>query len=85
MTTGTYVLIDYAGTLNGSLNNITLGTAPAGFTYSLNNDASTTSINLVVSAVPEPAGWTLLTIGCAMVFGSFRTRSSRIGRLSHAG
>ena len=38
MTGGFYTLIDYAGTLNGSFGNITLGTVPAGFTYSLFND-----------------------------------------------
>jgi autotransporter-associated beta strand protein len=49
MTGGTYTLINYAGTLGGSLSNITLGTTPAGFTYSLVNNMANTTIDLVVT------------------------------------
>ncbi len=76
MTTGTYVLLDYSGTLNGSLNNITLGNVPAGFAYSLINNASNTSIDLVVT-VPEPAEWMLLGAGVAMLLANVRVRLAR--------
>jgi autotransporter-associated beta strand protein len=49
MTGGVYKLIDYSGTLSGSLSNITFGTTPAGFTYNLVNNAANTSIDLVVT------------------------------------
>ena len=49
MTGGTYKLIDYSGSLNGNVSNITLGAQPAGFTYSLVNNTSNTSIDLVVT------------------------------------
>jgi fibronectin-binding autotransporter adhesin len=48
MTAGTYMLIDYNGTLGGSFGNITLGNTPSGFTYNLVNNTSNTSIDLVV-------------------------------------
>jgi hypothetical protein len=51
MSAGTYMLLGYAGTLNGSLSNLVLGNTPAGFNYSLVNDTTNKSINLVV-AVP---------------------------------
>jgi len=50
MTGGFYTLIDYVGTLNGSLSNISLGTLPAGFTYSLFNDTVGKTIQLEVTA-----------------------------------
>jgi fibronectin-binding autotransporter adhesin len=50
MTGGLYTLIDYAGILNGSLANITLGSVPAGFTYSLLNDTISKSIQVEVTA-----------------------------------
>jgi fibronectin-binding autotransporter adhesin len=50
MTGGFYTLIDYAGTLNGSVGNINLGTLPTGFTYRLFNDSASTSIQLEVTA-----------------------------------
>lgn len=49
MTAGTYTLIDYAGTLSGSVTNIVLGNVPAGFNYSLIDNTSATSIDLIVS------------------------------------
>jgi fibronectin-binding autotransporter adhesin len=50
MTGGFYTLMDYAGTLNGSLSNITLGIVPAGFSYSLINDTVNKTIQLEVTA-----------------------------------
>jgi autotransporter-associated beta strand protein len=50
MTGGFYTLIDYAGTFNGSMSNISLGTVPSGFSYSLTNDTANTSIKLEVTA-----------------------------------
>jgi fibronectin-binding autotransporter adhesin len=47
---GTYTLIDYVGTLMGSFSNLTLGTQPTGFTYSLVNNTSNTSIDISVAA-----------------------------------
>jgi autotransporter-associated beta strand protein len=49
MTAGTYSLIDYAGTLNGSINNMSFGALPSGFQYSLVNNTAATSIDLIVS------------------------------------
>ncbi len=50
MTGGIYTLIDYTGTFSGSISNITFGTVPSGFSYSLINDAASTSIQLEVTA-----------------------------------
>jgi fibronectin-binding autotransporter adhesin len=77
MTDGLYTLIDYAGTLNGSVGNISLGAVPAGFTYRLFNDSASTSIRLEVTAVPEPAACVLLAVvGTALLFASRRHRFS---------
>jgi autotransporter-associated beta strand protein len=47
---GTYHLIDYTGTALANLNNIQLGSTPGGaFTYSLSNNQTNTSIDLIVS------------------------------------
>jgi len=48
MTAGTYTLIVYTGTLNGSISDLALGSVPTGFTYSLVNNTSNKSIDLVV-------------------------------------
>jgi fibronectin-binding autotransporter adhesin len=49
LATGTYTLIDYAGTLGGSVANLGTPTGgPAGFIYSLVNNAANTSIDLHV-------------------------------------
>ncbi len=50
MTTGNYMLIDYSGSLNGNVNSIALGTKPAGFSYSLVNNVSNKSIDLLVTS-----------------------------------
>jgi autotransporter-associated beta strand protein len=52
---GTYPLLDYTTSFTGSTSNLTIGSAPSGFVYTLVNQPGTTSIDLVV-AVPEPAG-----------------------------
>jgi autotransporter-associated beta strand protein len=46
MTSGTYTLLDYAGSLGGSLANLSFGTTPVGYDYYLTNTGST--IDLVV-------------------------------------
>lgn len=46
---GTYTLMDYEGILGGDVANLSVATAPAGFSYSLFNNASSTSIDLAVS------------------------------------
>jgi fibronectin-binding autotransporter adhesin len=74
MTVGTYTLIDYVGSsFTGSLSNLSLGTVPAGFNYSLNNNTTNRSIELIVS-VPEPATWVLCAMAVAVFF--FRARRS---------
>jgi fibronectin-binding autotransporter adhesin len=50
MTDGTYTLFDYAGTLGGSVANITFGTTPGGFDFQLVDNVANTSIDLVVTA-----------------------------------
>lgn len=54
---GTYTLIDYAGTLGGDVANLGTPTGPGGFTYSLVNNASNTSIDLLVVAPAPPGDW----------------------------
>ena len=51
---GTYTLIDYAGTLVGSVDNLTLGSVPAGFGFDLVDTGSL--INLLVSSDPGVEG-----------------------------
>jgi autotransporter-associated beta strand protein len=50
MTGGIYTLIDYVGTLNGSLSNIAMGTVSSGFAYSLINDTTNKAVLLEVTA-----------------------------------
>jgi fibronectin-binding autotransporter adhesin len=52
---GQYRLLDYPGSFSGSASNLVIGTAPAGYAYSFVNTAANTSIDLVVSTVPEPS------------------------------
>lgn len=49
MTAGTYKLIEYDGRFNGSLDNLTFGNVPEGFDYVLVDNATTKSIDVVVS------------------------------------
>ncbi len=60
MEAGTYPLILY-GSLSGNVSALGTPTGPAGFNYSLLNSGS--SIDLVVSAVPEPGCMALFAIG----------------------
>jgi fibronectin-binding autotransporter adhesin len=57
---GQYTVLDYTGSFSGSASDLAIGSAPAGFTYSFVNNAANTSIDLVVSAVPEPTCLSLL-------------------------
>jgi len=50
LTAGTYHLFDYTGTALSSIANLQLGSTPGGgFTYSLSNNQTNTSIDLIVS------------------------------------
>jgi hypothetical protein len=49
MTAGAYKLIDYVGAFSGSISSMSFGAVPGGFQYSLIDNASTTSIDLIVS------------------------------------
>jgi hypothetical protein len=49
MAAGLYPIIDYAGTLSGSVANLALGTTPAGFSYALMDNGS--AINLQISSL----------------------------------
>ena len=79
MTGGVYKLIDYNGTLNGSLSNITLGTTPAGFTYSLVNNTPNTSIDLIVTMAGDFNGDGIVDAGDYVVwrkgFGTIYTQA----------
>jgi len=48
LSSGTYTLIDYAGTLGGSVGNLALGTVPAGFSFALVDNPTNTSVDLQV-------------------------------------
>jgi fibronectin-binding autotransporter adhesin len=50
MTAGTYKLIEYDGSFNGSIEDISLGNVPAGFDYELVDNSITKSIDLVVAS-----------------------------------
>src|SRR5439155_1602757 len=55
---GTYVLIDYDTAFLGSLNNLSIASAPAGFNYSLVNDTGATAIDVVVAQLAvSPTSW----------------------------
>jgi fibronectin-binding autotransporter adhesin len=70
---GQYPLLDYTGSFIGSPTNLILGAAPSGFTYSFVNNATNTSIDVVV--VPEPSG--LALVACLATGCLFRARSPR--------
>jgi autotransporter-associated beta strand protein len=53
MTAGTYKLIEYDGSFNGSIENINLGAVPAGFDYELVDNSITKSIDLVVTSTGD--------------------------------
>jgi autotransporter-associated beta strand protein len=54
LASGTYVLIDYSGSLSGGVGLMTLGTQPAGFSYSLVNNPGNSSVDLHVNALGLP-------------------------------
>ena len=64
MGAGTYPLIFY-GSRSGNVSVLGTPTGPAGFNYSLFDTGS--SINLLVSAVPEPGCVGLLAIGISVL------------------
>jgi fibronectin-binding autotransporter adhesin len=72
---GEYQLFDYTTSFVGSVGNLTIGSAPPGFTYSLANNPVATSIDLVV-AVPEPGG--LVGLGIILLVNR-RSRRKRAG------
>jgi autotransporter-associated beta strand protein len=88
---GTYTLIDYAGVISGSVSNLSLGAQPGGFNYVLQDNITTTAIELVVTSagsgaggglggagsVPEPGSLSLMifAIGSALVSCRSRRRS----------
>lgn len=79
MGAGTYSLIIY-GSLSGSVSNLGTPTGPAGYDYSLTDTGS--SINLLVSAVPEPGCAALMVIGASMLhFSRHRNRRQKVGGL----
>lgn len=71
---GTYVLIDYNGTLTD--NGLALGSAPAGYNYQIRIDTVNKDVVLDVTPVPEPAG---LTAAVAVVGTWLARRRSRRG------
>ena len=76
---GRYDLIDYSGSfVNNVLN---LGTLPAGYNYSIDL-ATPGQVALLVSVVPEPAGWLWLALGGAAVAGWTRRARAAAGRRS---
>ena len=54
LASGTYMLVDYSGNLSGGVGLMTLGTQPAGFSYSLVNNPGNSSIDLHVNALGLP-------------------------------
>jgi autotransporter-associated beta strand protein len=70
---GTYTLLSYSGTFVN--NTLTLNTLPAGFNYAL--DVSTVGqVNLIVSAIPEPASIAFVLGGCGLLAAAARRRQS---------
>jgi fibronectin-binding autotransporter adhesin len=72
---GRHTLLDYVGDLSGSPANLTIGSAPAGYTYAFVDNAANTSIELVV-AIPEPARLALVfSAGAVQLFRRRRMRT----------
>jgi autotransporter-associated beta strand protein len=74
---GEYPIIDYAGSVSGSIGNLSIGSAPLGYGYSFANNAALTRIDLVVT--PEP-GTMLASLALVGLLGAGRTRRRRCNR-----
>ena len=61
--TGTYNLIGYSGTLNGSIANLSVANPNSGYYYVFVNDSADGLIQLAIATVPEPSTWIFLMIG----------------------
>ncbi len=73
---GTYQLIDYSSLANAAdLGTWTLGNVPAGFNYQLTNNAATSSIDLTVTATPEPAAFGFFGLGAVGLLLARRKRA----------
>jgi fibronectin-binding autotransporter adhesin len=72
---GEYPLLDYNGTFAGSLANLSIGSVPNGYTYSLINNTANTTIDLRV-VVPEPQ----LPMGAIFIAASLIVRGRQTPR-----
>jgi autotransporter-associated beta strand protein len=72
---GQYPLLDYTASFTGFADNLTIGSAPEGFTYAFVNNPSTTSIDLIV-AVAEPTTLLNVLAMVALLLGQRRLRFS---------
>lgn len=73
---GTYQLIDYGSLVNpGDLSSWSIS-GPSGFNYSLMNDTTNSSIDLVVAATPEPAALGMLALGAGACLLGLKRRKS---------
>src|SRR5205823_1234187 len=71
-TTGTYTLLDYAGSPLADLSNFTIGTTIPGFTATLVNDTANTSVDLQLSpGGPTNASWAVDADGNWSVGGNW--------------
>ena len=71
--TGTYDLIDH-GALPLVTSGLTLGTLPAGYTYSLLYLPTQVDLVVVQTAVPEPGTWAFVLGGATLLLGVQRLR-----------
>lgn len=76
---GTYTLVDYLDSFTGAVVNLGTPTGPAGFSYALQDNATNTSIDLVVTAIPEPSTWVLLFFAAMPTFAGAGPRAYRRG------
>lgn len=72
---GQYPLLDYTDSFTGSATNLTVGSAPSGYMYSVVNNPTNTSIDLLV-AVPEPC-WLSFVLWFAGLPINYRRRRCR--------
>lgn len=86
LTPGTYPLIEYSGTPLTSLGGLSVGQMPDGFSGTLLLNASgPTTVDLQVSAVPEPPPLVLLGGGLIVVFLLPRPGSMKLHPVAPAG